>query len=317
METDKLITVVVPVRNRADIVLRTLDSLATQTHSHFHIIVVDNGSTDSTVAKVESWAKNRTGLEPTIEILHCSEVGAPAARNAGLDGVATPWVMFFDSDDEMRPQHLANIVKEIKAFPDCELLYFDATMMDEDGWCHPKRVEDKNVMRGHLFHCSLSTQRMAIRTELVRKVGGWQKECAIWDDFELGVRLLLATTEVRKLHGDPQVVIHPHSADSVTGICYRDRLGLHEKSLNIIDSHFNSPEHSLPHIWIECRRMILAAMYAREGEKEIASRLRGEVLERHNGKTSMKLRAIYAAQRLTGHGGSTLSIRLFKSPSMR
>lgn len=169
------------------------------------------------------------------------------------------------------------------------------------------------MMRGHLFHCSLSTQRMAMRTELARRAGGWQNECAIWNDLEFGVRLLMNTQNVRKLHGDPQVVIHPHASDSITGMCYRDRAGLHEKSLNVIDSHFRHADHSLYHLWVECRRMILAAMYAREGEKERARAIRRDVASRNRGSDNLKLRTVYAVQRVLGHGGSATAIRLFRA----
>lgn len=312
METDKLITLVVPVRNRADIVLRTLDSIYNQSYRPLQLIVVDNASTDNTVEKITEWRKTHHDINCTVEMLSCLEPGAPNARNFGLKHVTTPWVMFFDSDDEMRSDHIAKVVREINENPECELIYFDATVMDADGWSHPMSVHDTDVMRGHLFHCALSTQRMAIRTDLAKRVGGWDQECGIWDDLELGVRLLLATGKVRKLHGDPLVVIHPMGNDSVTGSDYASRTGKFESVLDKIDSHFALPQHNAEHLWIECRRMILAAMYVREGQHKLAADLRRNVLERHSWRTAVKLHAVYATQRLLGHGGSAIAIQLFK-----
>lgn len=314
METDKLITLVVPVRNRADIVLRTLDTIYRQTYRPLQLIVVDNASTDNTLEKITVWSKTHHSETFGIEILSCTEPGAPNARNFGLEHVHTPWVMFFDSDDEMRPEHIAKVAREINENPECELIYFDATVMDADGWCHPMSVNDTNVMRGHLFHSALSTQRMAMRTDLVKRVGGWDKDCEIWDDMELGVRLLLATDKVRKLHGDPLVIINPMGDDSVTGSNYVTRAGKFETALDKIDCHFTLPQHNLEHMWTECRRMILAAMYAREGKHELATNLRRNVLGHHTWRTGMKLRAVYAAQRLIGHGGSAIAAQMFKKP---
>lgn len=312
MKTNGLISVVVPVRNRANIVLRTLDSIACQTFRPLHLIIVDNNSTDSTLETITDWARKNRNEQFGIEILQCNKPGAPQARNYGLATVTTPWVMFFDSDDEMRPQHIEKIAHEIQENPDCDLIYFDAAELDSDGWTNPMSVNDNDVMRGHLFHCSLSTQRMAINTNLIKQIGGWRNECKIWDDMELGVRLLLNTTNVRKLHGDPMVLVHPHDADSITGVDYRSRAGLFENTLDIIDSQFQSPEQGLQHMWVECRRVILAAIYMRENETQRAKALLHGVLSRHNWRTRLKLRMVYIVQKLLGRGGSATSTLLFK-----
>lgn len=317
METNNLITVVVPVHNRADIVLRTLDSIYNQTYRPIDLIIVDNASTDSTLEKITEWSKSRQKGDFNVEILQCEEAGAACARNFGLEHVRTPWVMFFDSDDEMRPEHIAKVTREINEHPDCQLIYFDATVMDTDGWSHAMSINDTNMMRAHLFHCILSTQRMAIRTELAKSVGGWNKACAIWDDMELGVRLLLSTDKVRKLHGDPMVVIHPSGDESLTGDSYQTRAGKFEKTLDIIDEHFTQPQFHLEQMWVESRRMILAAMYAREGKKTLATALRKQILDRHAWSDAMKLRAVYTTQRLLGHGGSATAEYFFKEPKAK
>ena len=100
--------------------------------------------------------------------------------------------------------------------------------------------------------------------------------------------------------------------DSVTGSDYASRTGKFESVLDKIDSHFALPQHNAEHLWIECRRMILAAMYVREGQHKLAADLRRNVLERHSWRTAVKLHAVYATQRLLGHGGSAIAIRLFK-----
>ncbi len=310
MEHDPIITVVMPVYNRPDIVTRTLDSIAAQSYRQLRLIVVDNASTDNTREKVLHWIQRRdNNIKATL--LDEPERGAAAARNRGLADVKTEWVMFFDSDDEMRPDHMERIAKTIADNPDADLIYFDMTIIDRDGWSHPKSINDNDIMRGHIFHCSLSTQRVAARTDLVRDAGGWNNRCAIWDDWEWGTRLLLHAKKPCKLHGEPTVAVHP-SEKSITGTDYASRAGKFEKVLDITEQNLLGEKYTTERIWIDCRRMILAAAYQREGLKKRSHALRSEVLARYKLMPSVKLYAVYLTQRIFAVGASTLSTLFFK-----
>lgn len=311
MDTTPIITIIVPVYNRADLVLRTLDSIAAQSYRPLKLIVVDNNSTDATPQKVREWMDSHRADDFHISLLHEPQSGAAAARNCGLANCDTPWVMHFDSDDEMLPEHLSRIAKEIHARKEADLIYFDMAQIDEDGWTTPKSVNDTNLLRGHIFHCTFSTQRWVARTSLVREAGGWNTQCTIWDDLELGIRLALKASAPHKLHGNPSLLVH-HSDDSLTGNSYAERAGRFEKTLDIIEQDLHSQTNPLPLLWLECRRMILAAAYMREGLKKESRALRTCILDRHPLTTCMKLHAVYAVHRICGYGASWLATALFK-----
>ncbi|MCM1483141.1 MAG: glycosyltransferase family 2 protein [Muribaculaceae bacterium] len=316
MNAKPLITVVVPVRNRAGLVTRTLDSIFSQTLRPFNLIIVDNDSTDSTLRTVTEWAKVHTDPELNITILSESTPGAAAARNRGLRDVGTEYVMFFDSDDEMRPDHMSRIHDELAMHPDTDMLYFDVAYMDPDGWTETKGTNDKNLLRAHIFHSTIATQRYTVRTTTTRQAGGWNERCRLWDDLEMGTRLILNAGNIRKLHGEPRVMVHPQD-DSITGTSLTENAGQGEMALDAMEQALTAAGKTIPSLWIECRRVILAAGYRREGSIGPAHNLLDLTLKKHTARNQLKLHAVYAVQRLMGHGGSALSTMLFSEPRVR
>lgn len=102
------ISVVIPVRNRAEVIPRAVRSALVQTLAPGEVIVVDDASTDDTVAAIEAIGDPRVKL-----VRHTTRRGAPAARNAGLHAAEGDVVAFLDSDDEWLPSRLARQVPKI------------------------------------------------------------------------------------------------------------------------------------------------------------------------------------------------------------
>ena len=89
------ISVIVPIYNAADYLVRCLDSLLTQTIPIYDIILVNDGSTDGSKVIVDEYAKKHKN----IRVIHQKNQGVSAARNAGLDLVTGEYILFVDSDD--------------------------------------------------------------------------------------------------------------------------------------------------------------------------------------------------------------------------
>jgi len=94
-----LISVIVPVYNTADFLPRTIESILTQTFRNLELILVDDGSTDSSGAICDEYAIN----DNRIVVLHQENKGVSAARNIGIDVAQGEWIGFVDSDDYIEP----------------------------------------------------------------------------------------------------------------------------------------------------------------------------------------------------------------------
>lgn len=304
------ITIVIPVYNRAGIVKRTLDSVSRQTFRPLGVILVDNGSDDDSLQVLEEWKQNNSDENLSIEILSETRPGACAARNTGLDGVKSRYVMFFDSDDEMSPCHVERAMRVFDRNPDADIVGWNTDRVALDGSRQRARFASRDFLFNHVFHASLSTQRYACRTELVRKAGGWDETVLGWNDYELGVRLLLLSPKILYAGNERTVTIH-NQAESITGIGYSLSPEKWEHSLDVCQGHLEKAHKTEAVRWIEVRRAILAGHYRREGGKAEGERLMGVVTGRTQGLfLRLFYRMVYRYVSLGGRGVAIL-VKLF------
>ncbi len=96
------ISVIVPVYNTENWLQECVDSILSQTYCNLEILLIDDGSTDSSPALCDSYAQ----IYPQIKICHQSNQGLSAARNTGLDMASGSYIFFLDSDDFLEPDAL-------------------------------------------------------------------------------------------------------------------------------------------------------------------------------------------------------------------
>lgn len=186
------VSVIIPVRNRLEVIVRCLQSVAAQTYERMRLIVVDNGSTDDTRSRVADWMSANAGRFVETCLFDEPRSGANAARNCGLRTVTDGYVAFFDSDDEMSPdfltQMLATLRKDAAAqwvLARTRMIFPDGTEQVRHGVPHPSAAH-------HLLSAQVSTQSFVAEANLLRAVGGWDETLTCWQDYELGFRLLRA-----------------------------------------------------------------------------------------------------------------------------
>ena len=267
-------TIVVPVKNRATLVLRTLNSIKAQTWRPIKLIVVDNGSTDGTAESVGNWI--RKNESPGFEATLIEELtpGAAAARNAGLEAVDTRLMMFFDSDDIMAPTHVESIMKRFHAGDEPDLVQFRLRFHPIDGEDRITKRPGRDVMVTHICHGVMRTAAFACETALARRSGAWDVETRSWDDLEFGSRLIM---EARRRVFIPDVNVDIFAqVDSITGTEFSSRRGEWELVLDKMVRDFERSRHKNRFKWlkvIEYKRAILAAMYHKEGSRDAARAL--------------------------------------------
>ena len=108
-----LISVIIPLYNKANSIAAALDSVLAQTYQDFEVVVVDDGSTDDGAAIVERY------IDPRIRLIRQGNAGVSAARNRGIEEAKGEYVAFLDADDEWMPEFLAEIVALQQEFSEC------------------------------------------------------------------------------------------------------------------------------------------------------------------------------------------------------
>jgi glycosyltransferase involved in cell wall biosynthesis len=109
MSSQPFFSVVIPVFNRPCEIQRALKSCLAQEHKGFEIVVVDDGSTDGTLAAIRQWADKRVTI-----VSHSGNRGVCAARNTGVRNARGEWMVFLDSDDELLPGALDLMAQRIR-----------------------------------------------------------------------------------------------------------------------------------------------------------------------------------------------------------
>lgn len=97
MTLQPLVSVVMPVYNVQDFLADSLDCAVHQTYENIEIVMIDDGSTDDSLAIARDWANN----DHRIRVIHQPNGGVSAARNTGLRAATGEYIYFFDPDDRM------------------------------------------------------------------------------------------------------------------------------------------------------------------------------------------------------------------------
>lgn len=292
-----MLSIVIPVYNRASLVCRCLESVYAQSLRPLHLIVVDNDSSDSTPQVIRDWSATHAGPSLQVTMLHQPVPGASAARALGLEAVDTPYVYFFDSDDVMRPDAARAFTESFARNPLAQISAGRVLYHASDGSIRCRGRRGRNTLINHFHHSVLSTQAYAVRTAFLREAGGWNPDLRIWDDWELGIRLLLRSPHVAWMN---DVVADMYQQpDSVTGDLYSHRATRYPDVIRAVRKELQEcvhPDRVRLLRLLHGREMMLAALYAREGRMDLAAPLRASVLEAtaSDPYLRMLLRAAYA-----------------------
>lgn len=126
MEDYGLISVIIPVYNVEKYLRECVDSVLAQTYSNFEVILVDDGSTDSSPEICDEYAK----LDDRIRVIHRQNGGLSVARNTGLDDAKGEYVYFLDSDDWIVKQTLQKVVEKFST-PKVDVVFFDSNSFED------------------------------------------------------------------------------------------------------------------------------------------------------------------------------------------
>ena len=129
-----LVSIITPVYNAEKYIKETINSVLNQTYSSWELLVIDDGSTDSTAKIVKSFSDSR------IILIQQENGGVSSARNKGIDLARGKYITFLDADDILPPHSLEARVHYLESNPSVDLV---------DGHISVKDMDMKNDIRSY------------------------------------------------------------------------------------------------------------------------------------------------------------------------
>ncbi|MCA9456064.1 MAG: glycosyltransferase family 2 protein [Nitrospira sp.] len=192
-----LISVVIPAYNAEVFIGQTIQSVLDQTYPWHEIIVVDDGSTDSTKEALKRF-------EGRIRYLHQQNKGPSAARNTGIQSAKGDFICFLDADDLWIPEKLEVQLAFMEANPDIALVCSDYEEFNEEAIVLSSFLAEKhhmfptcpivagpldNAFEKLVFENFVGTPTVMLRKSCLEKAGVFDEEIRSVEDRDLWLRI--------------------------------------------------------------------------------------------------------------------------------
>lgn len=193
-----LVSVLIPCYNAERWIMETLESVLAQTWQNLEIIVVDDGSSDDSVAVVESLDSGR------IRLVKQKNAGAAAARNRAFNESSGEYIQYLDADDLLSSSKIELQMARLVANPGCvasaEWARFsnrpdEAIFLPDETWQDLEPV-DWLVRAWQNGGGMLYPALWLVPRNILAKAGPWRDELSLNDDGEFFTRVVLASSKV-------------------------------------------------------------------------------------------------------------------------
>lgn len=188
------ISVVIPLFNKEHSIVKAIDSVLLQKYVHFELIIIDDGSTDSSLDRISHYT------DPRVQIISQKNQGVSAARNNGVALAKANYVAFLDADDCYHEDFLSRIVSLINISPEAALFCCRFQLVNEVGELFVPAGTLAPGFKGELS-CFFATFRdnrslihpscMAVNKQHFWAVGGFAAGKAVGEDLQLILQLAL------------------------------------------------------------------------------------------------------------------------------
>lgn len=192
LETQPLVSVIIPTYNREVLLSEALASVLLQTYSNVEIIVVDDGSSDDTGCVL-------AGYDSHVVVIRQENRGRSAARNAGVRVAQGEFVVFLDSDDLILPSKIQSQVDYLLRNPAVDVVYGDGYTVDDDGALGPLEpyvVRFPPASAVEFAYSLLCRNHFAIHAALIRRTALlaqplFDESLTRFEDWDLWIRMCL------------------------------------------------------------------------------------------------------------------------------
>ncbi len=181
------VSVVIPTYNRWPMVGEAIESVLGQTYPSFELIVVDDGSTDETVAQLDKYSSR-------LRLFSQARKGVSAARNVGAGEARGSLLAFLDSDDLWRPKKLALQANFLELHPEMDICQTEEVWIRSGVRVNPRAIHRKpagDIFLLSLDLCLVSPSAVMMRRDLFVALGGFDEALPVCEDYDLWLRIAI------------------------------------------------------------------------------------------------------------------------------
>lgn len=233
--SDAPVSVVMPCFNAARYISEAAASVLGQTHGVVDLVIVDDGSTDSTSTVLANLVASAPGR---VTVLHTSRVGPYPARNLGLRHVRGRFVAFLDADDWWAPSALEKLLAALDS-SGADLAYCGWQNVGEGIEAPPyvpPAYEAGDPVAHFLRSCPWPIHAALVRRDLVDRLGGFAERRFASMDYDFWLRLLGHTRRIVRV---PEVLAFYrwHDAGQISSVKWRQVLDALDAQQQFIRDH--------------------------------------------------------------------------------
>jgi glycosyltransferase involved in cell wall biosynthesis len=225
MEKSPLVSIIIPCYNREAYISDAINSCLNQTYQNIEIIVVDDGSTDSSVEILKSYGDK-------ISLITQSNQGVSTARNKGLNSASGEYIVMLDSDDWLSHDIIQKHIETHMKWPEIAISCADSASVDISGkesQVKPCNWPSEPSTPLELFLLSPPPFPACemYKASIMKELGGYFEDLRAFADSSLRLRIILNNHKVVRTQGG--YGIYRPVANSIT----RNRLKLHYNGMKL------------------------------------------------------------------------------------
>ena len=233
------VSVIVPAYNVSKYIPEALASLEKQTFSDFEVLVVDDGSTDDTVAVVQKFCQR----DNRFSLLQKPNGGLSSARNYGIRHAKGEYIALLDGDDIYHRDKIATHVARLYDKPDVGVVYSASRTIRDDGKPTFISLSGKPVHSNPLLALLCKNfvghgSNAVFRRCLIDEVGGFDENLRSWEDVDLWLRI--AATQKWHFYREKRILSYYRVRPS--GLSFNTSQMLDCGELVLKDAYQRSPE---------------------------------------------------------------------------
>lgn len=233
-----MISIVIPLYNKAQSITRTLDSVISQTFTDYEVVVVNDGSTDGSGEVVEQYAANHP--QTRFRLIHKENGGVSSARNVGIRAACSEYIALLDGDDYWDKFFLEEQLKLIDDFPKASMWGVNYAFVKGEN-CTPCHQGLDDGFRGYVdnyfgtshndLFCSSS---VVVRKSAFENIGYYDERISSSEDIDVWYRIILKYPVV---YYDKVLAYYNQNAENRVAYDTKVRFPLHKDMKCYIDKY--------------------------------------------------------------------------------